>query len=424
MDRITGLISEPSGSAPARNGGASLIIGATAIAGVSGYVVTFLVFRQTGPAAYAVFAVFWAALYLLVGGLSGIQQEVTRATHPIEPGSRTAASRARAFALVTAVVVFAIVLASSPLWATTTFQRDAPELVWPLAVGAASYVLVATLSGSLYGVSQWRSLALLVSTDGVLRLLLLLLALLFTRDIVVLAWVVALPFPLAILLLWRVIRGGFVDRSELDVGYRNLIWNVARTVLASVSTAILVSGFPLIIGITATSEPATLVGQLIFTITLTRAPLIVTVMALQSYFVVRFRDSGRTMIRTLATVLLAVTVGTIVLAILGWWLGPVVLSWISSAQTSVQGATIALLVISSGLVAALSATGSAVLARSRHLGYSIGWLVAAIVTILIMMMDINFIPRVEAALLIGPSAGLVVYLLLFTLVRRSPKSAS
>ncbi len=409
MDRITGLISEPSGSAPARNGGAFLIIGATAIAGVSGYVVTFLVFRQTGPSAYAVFAVFWAALYLIIGGLSGIQQEVTRATHPIAPGSRTTASRARAFALATAVLVFVVVVASSPLWATATFHHDAPDLVWPLAVGAASYVLVATLSGSLYGVSQWRSLALLVSTDGVLRLLLLLIALLFTHEIVALSWAAALPFPLAILLLWRFIRGDFVGRSDLDVGHLDLSWNVARTVLASVSAAILVSGFPLVVGVTAKSEPTALVGQLIFTITLTRAPLIVTVMALQSYFVVRFRDSGRSMIRSLVVVLVVLTAGTSVLATLGWWLGPAVLFWISGTQ--MQGSLIGALVISSGLVAVLSVSGSAVLARSQHLAYSIGWLVAAVITILIMMTGMGFTLRVEAALLIGPSGGLAVYAL-------------
>ena len=52
-------------------------------------------------------------------------------------------------------------------------------------------------------------------------------------DAVVLAWAVALPFPLAIVLLWPAIRRGFVGRSELDVGYRALSWNVARTVVAS-----------------------------------------------------------------------------------------------------------------------------------------------------------------------------------------------
>ncbi|QNE45987.1 hypothetical protein F1C58_03035 [Glaciihabitans sp. INWT7] len=406
--------SESSATPATRDRSALLIIGATVVAGITGYAVTFVVFRATGAAAYSVFAVFWAALYLVIGGLSGIQQEIARATHRIDAESRTAPSRARTFGIVTAGVVFLLVVVSSPLWSSASFRTDAQALVLPLAVGSACYVLVATMSGSLYGVSQWRSVALLVAADGVLRLVLLLVALLFTRDIVVLAWVVALPFPLALVLSWRFIRGGFVGRSDLDVGYRALTWNVARTVLASASTAILVSGFPLLLGLTAKSEPGGLVGQLIFTITLTRAPLIVSVMALQSYFVVRFRDGARSMSRTLLYVLLAVIIGTLLLAGLGWLFGAPLLEWVSgSRHISIEGNVIAVLIASSGLVAALSVTGSAVLARSRHLVYSSGWFAAAIVTIGVMLTGIDFIPRVETALILGPAAGLLFHLAVF-----------
>ena len=54
-----------------------VIIGiSTVIAGLAGYAVTLLVYRVVGAGSYAIFAVFWAAMYLLIGGLSGIQQEV------------------------------------------------------------------------------------------------------------------------------------------------------------------------------------------------------------------------------------------------------------------------------------------------------------------------------------------------------------
>ena len=41
--------------------------------------------------------------------------------------------------------------------------------------------------------------------------------------------------------------------------------------------------------LTSPGEPRALIGELIFIITLTRAPLIITVMSLQSYFIVQFR---------------------------------------------------------------------------------------------------------------------------------------
>jgi hypothetical protein len=391
-------------------GSARLIIGATVIAGIAGYAVTFLAFRFVGAATYAVFASFWAAMYLVVGGLSGIQQEITRATHPIVPGTRTAPSRARNFGVVTAACLLLLVLATAPLWAHLTFVQHSGDLVFPLAIGTSSYVLVATLTGSLYGVGQWRSIFLMIVTDAVLRLVLVLAVLAFSRDVVWLAWAAALPFPLAIVLLWRIIRPGFVGRSDLDVGYRGLSSNIARTVLASVSTAVLVSGFPLVLAVAGNRASAALVGHLIFAITITRAPLIVSVMALQSLLVVRFRDRPHARARTLAAILLGLIAAGVVLAALAWWIGPLVINWLSGSPIRFDGAFVGILVISSAGVAALTVTGSAVLAGSRHLAYSLGWVIAAVTTIVVMCLPLELVTRVEAALLAGPAAGLIFHL--------------
>ena len=389
--------------------GAALIVGATVVAGIAGYLVTFLVYRATGPAQYALFAIFWATLYLVVGGLSGIQQEITRATHPVEPVSPGRASRARTFGLAAALVVGMLVVASAVLWQGPVFGPQGWSLVWPLAVGAGSYVLVATLCGSLYGVSHWRSLALMIGADGLLRLLLLGGALVLSRDIVVLAWAVALPFPLAIVILWPVIRRGFVGRSALDVGYREVSWNVGRTVMASISTAVLVSGFPLLLGIGGTGVDPAFLGELIFTIILTRAPLIVTIQSLQSFLVVRFRDSPSTWKATFLRVQGAILLGVATLGALGWVFGPVVFAAVTGRTSTIDGSLIAVLVVSSGLVGSLSVSASAVLAANRHSVYLAGWVAAAIVTIVLVLLPGEFVANVSAALLLGPLAGLVVH---------------
>jgi hypothetical protein len=394
-----------------RADGLVVIGGATIIAGIAGYAVTLLVYRVVGASAYAIFAVFWAALYLLVGGLNGIQQEVTRATFAIEPGTRTRPNRARNLGIVATAGVFVLVLATALAWNHAVFTTEGWALVFPLAVGAASYVLVAVLGGSLYGVSQWRFIALMIASDGILRVLLVGIGLIFTRDVVALAWLVALPFPLVVLLLWPVIRRGFVGRTDVDASYRRLSWNALRAVVASVSTAVLVSGFPLLLGVTAHGQPAALVGELIFAITLTRAPLIVSVMALQSYFVVRFRDLGPAWFALFLRALGIVGALAVILAVLGWTAGRPVLEWVSGHPVPISGATIAILVASSALVGALCLTGPAVLARSLHLGYSLGWAVAAVVTIVIMSLPIAFLTKVNCALLIGPVAGLVVHVI-------------
>jgi hypothetical protein len=233
---------------------------------------------------------------------------------------------------------------------------------------------------------------------------------------------VALPFPLTILVLWPVIRGGFVGRSELDVGYRALSWNVSRTVLASVSTAVLVSGFPLLLGVTSRGETAALVGELIFTITLTRAPLIVTVMSLQSYFVVRFRDSPARWWKTFLAVQSVIAGAAVVFAAAGWWLGPAVFTWVSGRPTALDGSLIAILVASSALVGSLCVSAPAVLARSQHFVYSLGWVVAAVVTVAIMFAPLDFLPRVGAALIVGPIAGLLVHLGWLSIAARQKSS--
>jgi hypothetical protein len=392
-----------------RLNGFSLIIAATVVAGVAGYIVTVLVHNLATQATYAVFAVYWAGLYLVIGGLSGVQQEITRSTRSVAPGARQTGGRSRTFGAAMAVLVFVVVVASAPLWVDRVFPTVGWPLVWPLAVAAASYVLVATLSGSLYGVSQWRSLALVISADGVLRLLFLVVTLAFTRDVVPLAWVAALPFPAAILLLWPFIRRGVVGRTELDVGYRILSWNVSRVIVASVSTAVLVSGFPLLLGVTAHGEGAALVAELIFTITLARAPVVVGVMSLQSYFLVRFRDEAGGWWRSFLLIQVLIAALGTVLGLLAWLLGPAVFAFVSSKEVTLDGAFMALLVISSALVGMLSVSASAVLARSQHFVYSLGWVVAALVTIAVMASPLDLVPRVVAALLLGPTAGLVVY---------------
>ena len=64
-----------------KSSGFILIVAATGIVGIAGYVITWLVPAVIGVAPYAVFAVFWSFIFLVAAALSGIQQEVTRATH-------------------------------------------------------------------------------------------------------------------------------------------------------------------------------------------------------------------------------------------------------------------------------------------------------------------------------------------------------
>ena len=262
--------------------GFSFIVAATAVAGVAGYVITWWVAREIGLVAYPVFAVFWAFMYVLIGSLSGIQQEVTRATQPAPaPQAGGHNHHARNFALIAALVVAAVIVGSAFLWVSPVFPLSGWALVCPLAVGAASWVFVATILGSLYGTSQWLPIATIVVLDPMIRLAALVVGLSFTHDLAVLGWLVALPVPATIILLSPLLRRRLARVPETDVGIGRLTWNVIRTVVAAAALSLMVSGLPLLLRISTHGQSVEL-GLLILTITLTRAPLIVTVMSLQA----------------------------------------------------------------------------------------------------------------------------------------------
>jgi O-antigen/teichoic acid export membrane protein len=388
--------------------GFTRVIVATAIAGVCGYLITWWVARQIGLSAYAIFAVFWALIYLIIGSLSGIQQEIARASHPVSARSE-ANSRGLIFGVSTSVIVAAVILGTAPAWVNFAFPVLGWALVWPLAVGAASFVLVAVVSGTFYGIGAWRVLSGIIVLDPALRLAGLVGGLLFTRDVVVLAWLVALPIPATVLILSPWLRSTLRGRTRIDVGYQRLIWNSGRVVVAAAALSLMVSGFPFVIGVTSHGEDASKVGLLILSITLSRAPLVVTAMALQSFLVVHFRDLrtsiGKSFLRIQGIVLAA----TIAIGSGAWLLGPWIFVLLFPKNPAPEAWLLAVLVLSSALVASMCISAAALLARSQHLAFSLGWVTAAVVTVGCELAPTDLVSRTLLALLVGPMVGLIVH---------------
>ncbi|WP_022893612.1 hypothetical protein [Agromyces subbeticus] len=395
----------------ADRGGFLRVLVATGVIGIAGYVITWLVPWTIGAAAYSTFAVFWSFTFLLAAGLSGIQQEITRATHvieqPVAPPA-TELSQVTRFAVVATVIVAVVLLVSAPFWGSLVFPDLGLALVWPLVVGACSYVLLAVLTGTLYGVSHWTALFWAILVEGVLRLALIAIVLFFTHDVVALAWAVAAPFPTTFVIIWLVYRRRLAGRTRLDVGYRALTWNVARTILAAISMGMLVSGFPLLLEITTPASGGAALGVLILLTVLVRAPLIVVGMALQSYFVVLFRNSADRFWATVLRLELLVLVAGIVVTALGWWLGPAVFAFLFPQEAVPSATLIAALAASSALLGGLCVMAPATLARSHHTLFTVGWVLAAVVTIAVLLLPLDLETRAVASLIGGPAAGLLV----------------
>lgn len=390
------------------SGFAKLIL-ATAFAGIAGYLITWLIPRQIGFESYAVFAIFWSMLFLVISALSGIQQEVTRATAPAVASSAGDFRRTWAFGFGAALLAFAVLMLTGLLWAGPVFGDAGWALVWPLAVGASSYVLVAVLGGTLYGLSSWGAIFSLICIEAALRLVAVGIALVFTSNVIILAWMTAIPFALTLLLIWPFVRNGRVGKPKLDVGYGQLTRNISRTIFAAASMGIMVSGFPFLMGVTSAGAPPEVLSLLILAITLTRAPLIVVMMALQSYLIIYFREHAQTLWRSLFMILGAIAVAAATLALLGNWIGPAVFELLFPGEIVPDGGLIAVLVASSGLMGALCVTAPAVLAGSQHTLYTAGWLGAAIATIGCLLLPLDLHSRTVLALMIGPLAGLMIH---------------
>jgi hypothetical protein len=388
-----------------------LVLGASALSGGLGYIATIVVAANIGASAYSLFAVFWSALYLLVGTFGGVQQEVTRAASlKVAQSPVGAARQLAAFSVGLAAIIFAATWVVAFSTGRGVFAEDAVALALPLATAVASYILVAALAGALYGVRRWEALAVMIAIDGVLRLVAILIAVGFDSSIELLAWAVAVPFPLAVLIVFPVVAGRLGRELRVDVGHMGLSWNIARTVVGAAATALLISGFPLVIKAFSRGESTETMGALVLTLTLTRAPIVIPLLALQSYFIVRFSEKPQSAMRRSLRIAAVVFVAAVGIALLGALVGPAILRAVFGEEFLVSEFLIFGYIASSGLIAALCVTGPATLAMHRHTSYASGWVTAAGVALMLMLLPGDLALRTTIALTVGPIAGLVVHI--------------
>ncbi|MGV8896772.1 MAG: hypothetical protein ACOH10_05085 [Rhodoglobus sp.] len=402
-------MSSPDPISPA-GGGFRLVAGATAIAGILAYTIQAVVARGLGDS-YAVFAVFWSALFLVIGALAGVQQEVARATRHRSGAVLAGRANVVAFAGGVASAVVVALLLSGLAWGSAVFGSPGFALVAPLALGAGLSVLLASVTGTMYGLRTWRPLAVAIVLDVALRLLFVAVGLALGFNVVGIAWATVLPIGLVVMVILGITRGSVLHAGELDVSYRGALVNVLRTIVASGATALLVSGFPLLLGVTSPTIATSTLSAVIFALTLTRAPLVISTIAMQSYLVVHFRDAGRSIVRSLLSIMGVVGAVGVLGALLAWWIGSDLIVWIAGDVFRVDPGFVGLLVASSIPTAWLALSGTAVLARGEHNYYSAGWLVAAIVAMALLLLPFGIEARTLISLSFAPLAGLVVHYL-------------
>lgn len=386
------------------------MLGATVVSGIGSLVVLLLVAPALGPGEYAHFSVYWSALFLVVSVLFGIQQETTRAVSATDMNFSARATSVMRFSMVVAGIVLSVALATGPFWSATLFSAANAVWVYPLSLSIAAYAMIAALNGVLGGRGNWELFALIPIIDSVLRLILVVAVLSLKLDTTWLAWAVAIPFPVSLVVVWLMSFGVIKRHTWVSISNGQLVTNTSRTMLASVSSALLINGFPILLAVFGSSDDAAL-GTLILAVMLTRAPILLPLTALQSMLIARFASTARAARGLLFRVILALGTAVILAAVAAGFWGPQLLEFFFGAEFVMPENLLFGLVIAAGSLGILTVTGAFALAKKRHNLFLLGWSVAAFSTILLLIVipgELAF--RTIIALSIGPMIGALVHL--------------
>jgi hypothetical protein len=395
----------------AESAGAGLrsILIATAIAGIVGYAIQLLApSLLKSDSAYVSFSVYWSTLYFFVATLSGVQQEVTRAARPAsdaQPGPVL-----RAFALTIGLVALIAVGCLAVIAGSAILPGPTVLLAVALAVGVVGYIMVAVLSGVLYGLRMWTAVAGLTVLDATFRAVLVIVGFLLAWPPEGLALTISLPFGLAAFAIWLRVRPRLQAGFGLDVGLRSLLVHTFGTVLAAAAMGVMLNGLPMLLGLTSGASDPTLLAGLILAITITRAPIVVPLLAVQSYLISLLRGGNGPSRRRLAGILALSAGGIVLLAALAALIGPWAIGFVSGGRYAMTPLMMAAITAGAGVVALMCITGPALLAQGHHAPYTAGWVVAALFTIGALLVPLPLESRVALTLLVPPVTGLVVHI--------------
>ena len=191
-----------------------------------------------------------------------------------------------------------------------------------------------------------------------------------------------------------------------------------HSIAAAGASAILIMGFPVLLKATSADLGAA-GGVVILAVTLTRAPLLVPLNAMQGNLIAHFVDQ-----RAAA----AARAGR---ARRSWW-------WASASprcsspgcsgrgccgrrsdpSTCAGGALLAWLTTAAIAIALLTLTGAATVAAALHRAYAVGWVGATLASTLLLLLPTSLETRTVVALLCGPLVGIAVHL---AALRRNPQ---
>ena len=384
---------------------------ATAISALCGYAVLYLAARDLDPAGFSVFGVFWGAFGLVGGAAYGLLQEATREVRTagyveMVEGPRTHPMRVGTGLGVVAAIVMA---ASAPLWAPHVFSESRPLSVILLSAGLAGFCVHATLLGLLAGLGNWGQYGGLMVTDAVMRVVVAVATFLLGWGLVGFLWATVAGAVGWLLVLTVSPSARVAARVRTPGGTATFLRGAAHSIAAAGASAVLVMGFPVLLKATS-GELGAAGGVVILAVTLTRAPLLVPLPAMQGNLIAHFVDHrGHRLKSLISPALVVLALGTVgVLA--AWLVGPWLIRVAFGAEYTPPGSLLAWLTAGAVAIALLTLTGAATVAAAQHRAYSIGWVGATVASAALLSLPLDLEDRTVVALLCGPVVGIAVHL--------------
>ncbi len=385
---------------------------ATAVSALCGYAVLYLAARELDPAGFSVFGVFWGAFGLVTGAAFGLLQQSTReirlaAQSP--PGATGPITRPLRLAATVGVVAAVAVAATAILWAPHVFVESRALSVILLAVGLACFCLHATLLGMLAGANRWSQYGAQMVTDAGIRVLIAVATVAAGWGLVGFLWATVGGALSWLLLLLASPTSRSVATLVARESPASFLRGASHAVAAAGASAVLVMGFPVLLKATSGDLGAT-GGVVILAVTLTRAPLLVPLTAMQGNLIAHFVDARTHRLRAVAqAVALLAAVGAAGIALAGI-AGPWLLRTGFGEQYRASGPLLAWLTAGAVAIAVLTVTGAATVAAAQHRAYSVGWVGATVASALLLTLPLALETRTIVALVCGPLVGIAVHL--------------
>lgn len=396
------------------------------VSAAAGFVALIIAARSLTVEDNAAFLVFWSVVFALTGSLSGMQGETSRAmTVPdadgaagVRPGGTPGAVPRGARLMTVSLgvgVLCALAVVGTGFWWAPALLGSGPTgglaALLPIGLALVVYAGQSGAVGGLIGRRDAVGAATIVGAEGAGRVLAFGVAGLAALGTSGFWWAAVVPMVLWVGVLAALGSAGRVWAMRADEDARRFVRNCLLAVGGGAGTSLLVNGYPTFLKATNPAADPGDLARTILAITLTRAPLLMPLLAFQglvvSYLV---RRLGR-LRPTVARLLAVLWAGVAVVAAGMWLLGPWVMRTFYGPAYDVDGVFMALVTVGAGCTATLVVAAATALSVGRHAAFVGAWWVGTGASLALLLVPQPLAAKVLLSLMIGPLAGTAAALL-------------